>query len=154
MCRWWYDRHRITNFYPVLIILFFLPSYFYKCNCHQCVISLVIPEVVLIVRPWNQIVVSDTKIYSFWYFISAFYFPAAEFLRNAPEAMYDAIIVDSSDPVGKPNSTFFSNRSSRIPFVFKEYAWKCSLQILFWKMHLDAFSTRRVTLHIHLFQLC
>lgn len=25
---------------------------------------------------------------------------AAEFLRNAPEGMYDAIIVDSSDPVG------------------------------------------------------
>lgn len=31
---------------------------------------------------------------------------AVEFLKNAPEGKYDAIIVDSSDPVGKSDHLF------------------------------------------------
>lgn len=40
---------KLHCFYPVLICIFF-PSYFYWFNCHHCIISLVIPEVVLMVK--------------------------------------------------------------------------------------------------------
>lgn len=41
-------------------------------------------------------------------------FIGAEFLRNAPEGKYDAIIVDGSDPIG-----MFYNTWSYILFMFR-----------------------------------
>ena len=41
------------------------------------------------------------------------YFIGAEFLRNAPEGKYDAIIVDGSDPIGM----LYNTRSYILIFV-------------------------------------
>ena len=39
--------------------------------------------------------------YALSYIICIFVISAVEFLRNAKQGKYDAVIVDSSDPVGK-----------------------------------------------------
>lgn len=61
--------------------------------------------------------------------ISSVILAAVEFLRNVPEGKYDAIIVDSSDPVGMSPSIhflFLGNLSVRCVYV-------CTLRIEFGK---------------------
>lgn len=44
-----------------------------------------------------------------------------EFLRHAPEGKYDAIIVDSSDPVGMPRLSFITSFSFNFNFLITLY---------------------------------
>lgn len=49
------------------------------------------------------------------------FYAAVEFLRNASEGAYDAIIVDSSDPIGMAN--FVLVKVFIRPLPFKLYIW-------------------------------